>query len=217
MLEGRWARGRPGDPAPLQGGITAAWLGSLLLPQTPLWAPSRTRFNSEEVCTCPQASVPEQFASVPWNSFNREVLKALYGFAPISMHCNQSSAVRFQVCWLCACACVYVHAHVCVCMCVRVCAYVCMCVRACACARVRVCACVCVCAHTCACVCVHVRVHVCVCVHVCMCVRACACARVHLCACVCVHVRVHACVCVRVCTQVWSVRLQVWLLVLGAG
>ncbi|OWK10220.1 DBH, partial [Cervus elaphus hippelaphus] len=37
------------------------------------------RFNSEEVCTCPQASVPEQFASVPWNSFNREVLKALTG------------------------------------------------------------------------------------------------------------------------------------------
>uniref|UniRef100_A0A4W2F7M9 Dopamine beta-hydroxylase n=1 Tax=Bos indicus x Bos taurus TaxID=30522 RepID=A0A4W2F7M9_BOBOX len=57
------------------------------------------RFNSEEVCTCPQASVPEQFASVPWNSFNREVLKALYGFAPISMHCNRSSAVRFQGEW----------------------------------------------------------------------------------------------------------------------
>nr|XP_020744109.1 dopamine beta-hydroxylase [Odocoileus virginianus texanus] len=57
------------------------------------------RFNSEEVCTCPQASVPEQFASVPWNSFNREVLKALYGFAPISMHCNKSSAVRFQGEW----------------------------------------------------------------------------------------------------------------------
>ena len=51
---------------------------------------------------------------MPWNSFNREVLKALYGFAPISMHCNQSSAVRFQVCWLCVCACV------CVCVCTRV-------------------------------------------------------------------------------------------------
>ncbi|KAF6327159.1 dopamine beta-hydroxylase [Rhinolophus ferrumequinum] len=57
------------------------------------------RFNSEEVCTCPQASVPEQFASVPWNSFNRDVLKALYDFAPISMHCNKSSAVRFQGEW----------------------------------------------------------------------------------------------------------------------
>ncbi|XP_032489906.1 dopamine beta-hydroxylase [Phocoena sinus] len=57
------------------------------------------RFNSEEVCTCPQTSVPEQFASVPWNSFNRQVLKALYSFAPISMHCNKSSAVRFQGEW----------------------------------------------------------------------------------------------------------------------
>ncbi|XP_045326225.1 dopamine beta-hydroxylase [Leopardus geoffroyi] len=57
------------------------------------------RFNGEEVCTCPQASVPEQFAAVPWNSFNRDVLRALYGFAPISMHCNKSSAVRFQGEW----------------------------------------------------------------------------------------------------------------------
>ncbi|XP_037348833.1 dopamine beta-hydroxylase [Talpa occidentalis] len=57
------------------------------------------RFNSEEVCTCPQASVPEQFAAVPWNSFSRATLQALYGFAPISMHCNKSSAVRFQGEW----------------------------------------------------------------------------------------------------------------------
>ncbi|KAF0876080.1 dopamine beta-hydroxylase [Crocuta crocuta] len=57
------------------------------------------RFNDEEVCTCPQASVPEQFESVPWNSFNREMLRALYGFAPISVHCNKSSAVRFQGEW----------------------------------------------------------------------------------------------------------------------
>ncbi|XP_073908721.1 dopamine beta-hydroxylase isoform X2 [Castor canadensis] len=57
------------------------------------------RFNSEDVCTCPQASIPQQFASVPWNSFNRDVLKALYDFAPISMHCNKSSAVRFQGEW----------------------------------------------------------------------------------------------------------------------
>ena len=64
---------------------------------TALLPPLPTRFNGEEVCTCPQASVPEQFATVPWNSFNRDVLRALYGFAPISMHCNKSSAVRFQV------------------------------------------------------------------------------------------------------------------------
>ncbi|NWR33857.1 DOPO hydroxylase, partial [Tachuris rubrigastra] len=53
------------------------------------------RFNDEEVCMCPQVSVPQQFDSVPWNTFNRDVLKSLYGFAPISMHCNKSSAVRF--------------------------------------------------------------------------------------------------------------------------
>ncbi|KAM7092085.1 dopamine beta-hydroxylase [Molossus nigricans] len=57
------------------------------------------RFGNEDVCTCPQASVPEQFASVPWNFFNRAVLRALYGSAPISMHCNKSSALRFQGEW----------------------------------------------------------------------------------------------------------------------
>uniref|UniRef100_A0A8C3QWY8 Dopamine beta-hydroxylase n=1 Tax=Cyanoderma ruficeps TaxID=181631 RepID=A0A8C3QWY8_9PASS len=55
------------------------------------------RFNDEEVCMCPQVSVPQQFYSIPWNTFNRDVLKSLYGFAPISMHCNKSSAVRFPV------------------------------------------------------------------------------------------------------------------------
>ncbi|XP_038193994.2 dopamine beta-hydroxylase [Arvicola amphibius] len=56
-------------------------------------------FSNGEVCTCPQASVPERFSSVPWNSFNREMLKALYRFAPISMHCNKTSAVSFQGEW----------------------------------------------------------------------------------------------------------------------
>ncbi|XP_006900619.1 PREDICTED: dopamine beta-hydroxylase [Elephantulus edwardii] len=56
-------------------------------------------FNSEDVCTCPQTSVSQQFVSVPWNSFNRDMLKALYGFVPIAMHCNKSSAVRFQGEW----------------------------------------------------------------------------------------------------------------------
>ncbi|KFQ45777.1 Dopamine beta-hydroxylase, partial [Nestor notabilis] len=55
------------------------------------------RFNDEEVCTCPQVSIPQQFYSIPWNTFNRDVLKSLYSFAPISMHCNKSSAVRFPV------------------------------------------------------------------------------------------------------------------------
>ncbi|CAM4677365.1 unnamed protein product, partial [Caretta caretta] len=53
------------------------------------------RFNDEEICVCPQASIRQQLSSVPWNAFNRDVLKSLYDFAPISMHCNKSSAVRF--------------------------------------------------------------------------------------------------------------------------
>ncbi|RMB93367.1 hypothetical protein DUI87_30061 [Hirundo rustica rustica] len=57
------------------------------------------RFNDEEICMCPQVSVPQQFYSIPWNTFNRDVLKSLYGFAPISMHCNKSSAVRFPGEW----------------------------------------------------------------------------------------------------------------------
>ncbi|KFQ99299.1 Dopamine beta-hydroxylase, partial [Opisthocomus hoazin] len=57
------------------------------------------RFNDEEVCMCPQVSVPQQFSSIPWNTFNRDVLKSLYGFAPISVHCNESSAVRFPGEW----------------------------------------------------------------------------------------------------------------------
>ncbi|NXF96867.1 DOPO hydroxylase, partial [Eubucco bourcierii] len=57
------------------------------------------RFNDEEVCMCPQVSIPLQFTSVPWNTFNRDILKSLYSFAPISVHCNKSSAVRFPGEW----------------------------------------------------------------------------------------------------------------------
>ncbi|XP_021269575.1 dopamine beta-hydroxylase isoform X1 [Numida meleagris] len=57
------------------------------------------RFNDEEVCMCPQVSIPQQFSSIPWNIFNRDVLKSFYSFAPISMHCNKSSAVRFPGEW----------------------------------------------------------------------------------------------------------------------
>lgn len=77
-----WERDPPGTPLP------APSLGCV---------PCPTRFNAEEVYTCPQTSVPEQFASVPWNSFSRDMLKAVYGFAPISVHCNKSTAVRFPV------------------------------------------------------------------------------------------------------------------------
>uniref|UniRef100_A0A8V1AHW8 Dopamine beta-hydroxylase n=3 Tax=Gallus gallus TaxID=9031 RepID=A0A8V1AHW8_CHICK len=57
------------------------------------------RFNDEEVCMCPRVSVPQQFSSVPWNTFNKQILKSVYNFAPISMHCNKSSAVRFPGQW----------------------------------------------------------------------------------------------------------------------
>ncbi|XP_070811803.1 dopamine beta-hydroxylase [Pituophis catenifer annectens] len=57
------------------------------------------RFNDEDICTCPDASVTRQFSSVSWNLFSREVLRALYDSAPISMHCNKSSAVRFLGEW----------------------------------------------------------------------------------------------------------------------
>lgn len=81
-----------------QGQLLEAMLGlppsAISLNQVTVFPSS---FNNEEVCTCPQASVPEQFTSVPWNSYNRDMLKALYRFAPISMHCNKTSAVRFQV------------------------------------------------------------------------------------------------------------------------
>lgn len=98
-LRRRWPGAHSGDPAPSAG--RCRWCPAGL--PVPAAHPSlgcafpTARFNSEEVCTCPQASVPEQFASVPWNSFSRDVLEALYGFAPISVHCNKSSAVRFQV------------------------------------------------------------------------------------------------------------------------
>ncbi|XP_074150142.1 dopamine beta-hydroxylase isoform X1 [Sminthopsis crassicaudata] len=56
-------------------------------------------FNNEDNGNYSNSSVKEQFASVSWNSFSRDVLKSLYDFAPISMHCNKSSAIRFPGEW----------------------------------------------------------------------------------------------------------------------
>ncbi|XP_070935946.1 dopamine beta-hydroxylase-like isoform X2 [Macaca nemestrina] len=58
--------------------------------------PPHQWFNCEDVCTCPQVSVSQQFDSVPWNSFNCDMLKTLYDFTSISMHCNKSLAICFQ-------------------------------------------------------------------------------------------------------------------------
>ncbi|XP_039619224.1 dopamine beta-hydroxylase [Polypterus senegalus] len=57
------------------------------------------RLHDDEMCHCPRASVTEQFAAVSWDSFSKQVLRALYDTAPISMHCNQSSAIRFPGDW----------------------------------------------------------------------------------------------------------------------
>ncbi|XP_038638533.1 dopamine beta-hydroxylase [Scyliorhinus canicula] len=57
------------------------------------------RIDDDGICTCPQVPVTDQFNSVTWNPFSSQVLRALYDSAPISMHCNKSSAVRFPGDW----------------------------------------------------------------------------------------------------------------------
>ncbi|XP_078082262.1 dopamine beta-hydroxylase [Mustelus asterias] len=57
------------------------------------------RIDDDGICTCPQVPVTEQFSTVTWNPFSSQVLKALYDSAPISVHCNKSSAVRFPGNW----------------------------------------------------------------------------------------------------------------------
>ncbi|XP_053552214.1 dopamine beta-hydroxylase [Bombina bombina] len=61
-----------------------------------------TRFNSDDdICSNlpDHAAVTKQFNEVSWNSFSSQMLNSLYEFAPISMHCNQSSAIRFPGDW----------------------------------------------------------------------------------------------------------------------
>ncbi|XP_066569223.1 dopamine beta-hydroxylase [Amia ocellicauda] len=57
------------------------------------------RFQNKEACNCNQATVTEQFANIHWDTFSKEVLRSLYSTAPISMHCNQSSAIMFPGEW----------------------------------------------------------------------------------------------------------------------
>ncbi|XP_072345050.1 dopamine beta-hydroxylase isoform X2 [Scyliorhinus torazame] len=57
------------------------------------------RIDVDGICTCPQVPVTDQFNAVTWNPFSNQVLRALYDSAPISMHCNKSSAVRFPGDW----------------------------------------------------------------------------------------------------------------------
>ncbi|XP_034048172.1 dopamine beta-hydroxylase [Thalassophryne amazonica] len=57
------------------------------------------RFHGDERCACSEVSVTEQYSQVQWDSFSTGVLDTLYNTAPISMHCNQSSARLFPGEW----------------------------------------------------------------------------------------------------------------------
>ncbi|XP_069788258.1 dopamine beta-hydroxylase isoform X2 [Narcine bancroftii] len=57
------------------------------------------RMEDDGICTCPQVPVTQQYNAVTWSPFSRQVLRAMYDSAPISMHCNKSSAVRFPGNW----------------------------------------------------------------------------------------------------------------------
>ncbi|KAL4617381.1 dopamine beta-hydroxylase [Arapaima gigas] len=57
------------------------------------------RFQGGDSCNCGQPSVTEQFMSMAWDSFSSQVLSSLYSTAPISMHCNQSTAELFPGDW----------------------------------------------------------------------------------------------------------------------
>ncbi|XP_061071604.1 dopamine beta-hydroxylase [Conger conger] len=57
------------------------------------------RFQGRDPCDCGQTSVTERFYSLTWDTFSAEVLNSLYNTAPISMHCNQSTAMQFPGDW----------------------------------------------------------------------------------------------------------------------
>ncbi|KAM6902566.1 dopamine beta-hydroxylase [Xenentodon cancila] len=57
------------------------------------------RFHGNDQCVCGEASVTEQYVQLHWDGFTGEVLDSLYNTAPISMHCNQSTARLFPGEW----------------------------------------------------------------------------------------------------------------------
>ncbi|XP_038139569.1 dopamine beta-hydroxylase isoform X1 [Cyprinodon tularosa] len=57
------------------------------------------RFNGNDQCVCGDVGVTEQYSQVHWDDFAGEVLDSLYNTAPISMHCNQSTARLFPGEW----------------------------------------------------------------------------------------------------------------------
>ncbi|KAM9338516.1 dopamine beta-hydroxylase [Symphorus nematophorus] len=57
------------------------------------------RFHGNDQCVCGDVSVTEQFSQLQWDAFSAEVLDSLYNTAPVSMHCNQSTAHLFPGEW----------------------------------------------------------------------------------------------------------------------
>ncbi|XP_038548122.1 dopamine beta-hydroxylase-like [Micropterus salmoides] len=57
------------------------------------------RFHGNDHCVCGEVSVTEQYSQLQWDAFTGEVLDSLYNTAPISMHCNQSTARLFPGEW----------------------------------------------------------------------------------------------------------------------
>uniref|UniRef100_A0AAQ5YUQ4 Dopamine beta-hydroxylase n=1 Tax=Amphiprion ocellaris TaxID=80972 RepID=A0AAQ5YUQ4_AMPOC len=57
------------------------------------------RFHGNDQCVCGEVSVTEQYSQLQWDAFSGEVLDSLYNTAPISMHCNQSTARLFPGDW----------------------------------------------------------------------------------------------------------------------
>ncbi|XP_035995693.1 dopamine beta-hydroxylase [Fundulus heteroclitus] len=57
------------------------------------------RFHGNDQCVCGDVDVTEQYAQLHWDDFAGEVLNTLYNTAPISMHCNQSTARLFPGEW----------------------------------------------------------------------------------------------------------------------
>ncbi|XP_061590282.1 dopamine beta-hydroxylase [Cololabis saira] len=57
-------------------------------------------FHGNDLCgECSEVNVTEQFVQLHWDDFTGEVLDTLYNTAPISMHCNQSTARLFPGKW----------------------------------------------------------------------------------------------------------------------
>lgn len=57
------------------------------------------RFHGDDYCVCGDVGVTEQYDQLKWDAFTGEVLDSLYKTAPISMHCNQSTAQLFPGDW----------------------------------------------------------------------------------------------------------------------